>query len=242
MAIPWKVFSDREIDVVFATPAGNKASADTLMLSGEKLGIWRSLLKARKDAVAAYNEMDRDRSFLNPLRYVDAREQDFDGLFLPGGHDKAVREYLESDILHRLVAEFFAAQKPVAAICHGVVLAARSIDSQTGLSVLHDLRTTALLKTQELAAYKLTKLWLKDYYLTYPGNTVEDEVTKALSSCDNFLRGPKPFLRDSADRLDRGFVVRDENYLSARWPGDTHSISIEMVKMLRTRQSPDQLE
>lgn len=211
------------------------------MLTGEKLGVWRSLLKARKDAVTAYNEMDRDPSFRHPLRYVDACHQDFDGLFLPGGHDQGVKEYLESGHLQTLVADFFAVRKPVAAICHGVVLAARSIDPLTGLSVIHDFKTTALLRTQELAAHMLTRLWMKDYYLTYPGNTVEDEVTMALSSRENFLRGPRPLFRDSADRLDRGFVVRDKNYLSARWPGDAYSISAEMVKLLQANQPPENL-
>jgi len=236
VAIPWKILSSRGIDVVFATPSGDKAGADELMLTGKKLGVWRPLLKARKDAVTAHNEMDHDPSFLHPLRYIDVRHQDFDGLFLPGGHDKGVKEYLESDHLQSLVADFFAARKPVAAICHGVVLAARSIDPLTGLSVLHNLRTTALLKTQELAAYELTRLWLKDYYLTYPGNTVEDEVTMALSSRENFLKGPKPLFRDSMDRPDRGFVVRDQNYLSARWPGDAYRISIEFFNLLQPEQ------
>jgi len=204
------------------------------MLTGERLGVWKSLLKARKDAVIAHDEMNHDDSFCHPLRYVDASEQGFDGLFLPGGHDKAVKEYLESDLLQKLVADFFSARKPVAAICHGVVLAARSIDPETGKSVLHDFKTTALLKTQELAGYNLTRLWLKDYYLTYPGNTVEDEVISALSSSKNFLKGPKPLFRDSMDHLERGFVVKDKNYLSARWPGDAYSISIEMAGMLQS--------
>ncbi len=242
VAIPWKVLSDRGIDVVFTTPSGDKARADKLMLTGEKLGVWKSLLRARKDAVTAFAEMDQDALFCHPLRYVDVREPDFDGIFLPGGHDKAVKEYLESEILQGLVADFFAARKPVAAICHGVVLAARSIDPKTGKSVLHERRTTALLKTQELAGYNLTRLWMKDYYLTYPGNTVEDEVTSVLSSRDNFLKGPKPLFRDSMDHLERGFVVRDQNYLSARWPGDAYSISLGMAEMLQSSQSLKQVE
>jgi putative intracellular protease/amidase len=53
----------------------------------------------------------------------------FDGLLLPGGHRaRGMREYLESNVLQRLVAQFFEACLPVAAICHGVLLAARSVD------------------------------------------------------------------------------------------------------------------
>ena len=83
-----------------------------------------------------------------------------------------------------------------------------------------------------MTAYQLTRLWLKDYYLTYPGLTVEDEVTGALSREDNFLRGPNPLLRDDDEHLDRGFTVRDRNYLSARWPGDAYAFSREFEAML----------
>lgn len=232
VAIPWKVFSSKGIDVVFATPNGDKATTDSLMLHGKSLGIWKSLLRARQDAVDAYTEMDADDSFCRPLQYTDAHAEDFDALFLPGGHDKGVREYLESEVLQVLVAEFFAAEKLVGAICHGVVLAARSTNPETGKSVIHDYKTTALLKSQELSAYKLTRLWLKDYYLTYPEKTVEDEVRSVLSDSSNFNRGSTPIFRDSPGHLDRGFVVKDRNYLSARWPGDVYSISTAMAELL----------
>jgi protease I len=151
----------------------------------------------------------------------------------PGGHDKGVKEYLESEVLHQCIVQFFAASKPVAAICHGVVAAARSIDPVTYTSVLHSYKTTALLKAQELGAYNLTRLWLGDYYRTYPGTTVEDEVTAALADPNNFVKGKQPRFRDDAQHLERGFSLRDRNYLSARWPGDAYSFSLAFVSMLQ---------
>jgi protease I len=234
VAIPWKILSDDNVEVVFATPNGKPGAADRLMLTGEKLGIWKPLLKARADAVDAYVEMGQDVSFGRPREYAAVREAEFDALYLPGGHDKAVKEYMESELIQSLVVDFFAARKPVAAICHGVVLVARSTDPETGESVIYDFKTTALLKSQELAAYNLTRLWMGDYYLTYPETTVEDEVTTALSDPKNFLSGPKPLFRDSLNRLKRGFVVKDRNYLSARWPGDVYKLSLELVKMMKS--------
>lgn len=153
-----------------------------------------------------------------------------------GGHDKGAKEYLESKLLQQLIVAFFKAKKPVAAVCHGVVLVARSIDADTGKSVLHNYKTTSLLKSQELLAYNLTRLWLKDYYLTYPGLTTEDEVRSVLSKQEHFIKGPTPILKDSPKDLKRGFVVRDRNYLSARWPGDIYNFSIEFIKMVRTKK------
>jgi len=233
VAIPWKLISEKEIEIVFLTPDGKKASADRLMLKGKNLGIWKSVLRARQDAVDAYYEMETNESFCNPLKYIDVQDEGFDAILLPGGHDKGVKEYLESEVLQHLVADFFVAQKPVGAICHGVVLAARSINSDTEKSVIHNYKTTSLLKSQELLAYNLTRLWLKDYYLTYPEITVEDEVKSVLSDSNNFLKGPTPLLRDNFNHLKRGFVVRDRNYLSARWPGDAYNFSLEFIRMVQ---------
>lgn len=232
-AIPWKLWTAAGLEVVFATPFGKVAAADPLMLSGRGLGICGPLLRARKDAVDAYQEMQASAEFRNPGDYAKLREKDFDALLLPGGHDKSVKEYLESKILQRLVGEFFAARKPVAAICHGVVLAARSLNPNTGKSVLFGYQTTCLLKSQELLAYRLTKWWMGDYYRTYPEITVEDEVRAALAQTADFQAGPRPLLRDDGKHLKRGFVVRDRNYLSSRWPGDVYSFSHEFVRLLQ---------
>src|SRR3546814_9916717 len=69
------------------------------------------------------------------------------------------RPYLEDALLQAHVAAFFDADKPVAAICHGVVLAARSISRRSGRSVLHGRRTTALTWSLERSAWNLTRFW-----------------------------------------------------------------------------------
>ena len=98
VAIPWKLLSKAGFEVVFATPKGKKASPDIKMLKGKDLGIWKPILQARQDAVDAYIEMESNQSFCKPLKYDDVREENFDALMLPGGHDKGVKEYLESEI------------------------------------------------------------------------------------------------------------------------------------------------
>lgn len=237
VAIPWKILTENKIEVVFITPQGKKATTDIIMLKGTGLGIWKSVLAARQDAVEAHYEMEKSHSFCNPLKYNDVQEKDFDAIFLPGGHDKKVKEYLESAVLHQLVVDFFIAQKPVGAICHGVVVAARSINPATGKSVINNYKTTSLLKSQELLGYNLTRLWMKDYYLTYPELTVEDEVKSVLCDNNNFKKGPTPLLRDSKKHLKRGFIVEDRNYLSARWPGDVYSLSLAFVNLIKKTPS-----
>ena len=58
---------------------------------------------------------------------------------------------------------FSRGNQTVGAICHGVLLAARS-RRQDGQSVLYGKRTAALTKLMELEASALTWLYLADYY------------------------------------------------------------------------------
>lgn len=231
VAIPWRILSENDIQITFATPTGGIAQTDDRMLNGTGLGLLAFALKADKSAQAAYAQMVISKEFLNPIKWSDIRVNSFDGLLLPGGHAPGMREYLESTALQSVVAEFFDLQKLVGAICHGVVLASRS-KNKNGKSVLFGKKTTALLKSQELMAWSLTCLWLGNYYRTYP-ITVENEVQLALANKKDFIKGPLPVFRDSTDQLSHGFCLRDENYISARWPGDAHTFAYEYLKAIR---------
>jgi len=231
-AVPWKVLTARGHTVNFATPDGLPGKADGRMLTGDGLGVAKSTLTADINGRRAYGEMVASRAFQRPQSYANISSQDFDALVLPGGHAPGMKQYLESRILQSLVAQTFREGKPVGAICHGVLLAARS-KSADGRSVLFGKKTTALTKQQELSAWALTYLWLRDYYRTYP-TTVQDEVTQALAQPSDFIAGPFSVVRDAPSRLQVGFTVRDGNYLSARWPGDAHRFASEFATVLDT--------
>lgn len=230
VAVPWLELTRRGHTVHFATPDGVQAVADPRMVHGDGLGPWKAVLRADKQGRAAHSAMLDDARFCKPLRYETAAASPFDGLILPGGHAPGMRPYLESPVLQSLVASAFACEMPVGAICHGVLLAARS-KASSGRSVLFGRRTTGLTKRLELLGWALTTLWLGNYYRTYP-ETVQSEVTAVLSDPGDFLVGPTPLLRDSPQHLDRGFVVRDANYLSARWPGDAHRFAVAFRDLL----------
>jgi putative intracellular protease/amidase len=156
-----------------------------------------------------------------------------------------MRDYLESPVLQALVRDFFAVDKPVAAICHGVLLAARSKTTE-GTSVLHGRRTTSLTWAQERAASRLAHVgrwWDRDYYRTYPDApgdpegymSVEQEVTRALANPGDYVdvlpdaphrrRKTSGLARDTITDPTPAWVVRDGNYVSARWPGDAHTFA-----------------
>lgn len=231
-SIPWKYLSERGVKIVFATPDGKPAATDERLITGKGFGPFKKFLMAAPEAIAAYREMVRSSAFQQPIQYTAIATEKYTAILLPGGHDKGMKTYLESSVLQGKVAEFFAYQKLVGAICHGTVLAARATDQQTKRSVLYEYQTTGLLKNQEMGAYYLTALWLKDYYRTYPV-TVEAEVKSALRSSTQFHTGKFSLGRDSETDESPALVVEDRNYLSARWPGDAHTFAKRFFQQLQ---------
>jgi putative intracellular protease/amidase len=262
----WRVLTDAGHTVDFATPDARPAVADEMMLTGQGLDPWGAipllrklpliglLMRANRAARNAYAAMTADPRYLAPLRWEAVNAGGYDGLLLPGGHRaRGMREYLESRILQDIVVRFFEQAKPVAAICHGVLLAARSVSNKTGRSVLAGYHTTALTWAFENSAWsvaRFTRFWDPDYFRTYldqPGQpsgymSVQQEVTRALARREDFRDVPRDdphyrrktsgLARDSMDDATPAFVVRDRHYVSARWPGDVHTFAKTFAGML----------
>jgi putative intracellular protease/amidase len=233
LAIPWATLAQHGHKIVLATPSGKNRGADPIMLTGKGLGPLKKLMAANTDAMNAYRSVSKMKSFQQPMALQNIDPTDFDLIILPGGHAPGIKPYLEFPILHNIVGQFFQQNKLVGALCHGALVPARSINPATNKSCLEGRKSTSLLKSQELTAWYLTRWWLGNYYLTYPGTTVEEEMRTALGPSGTFIRGPLPIARDRADNLRPGFVVQDGNYLSARWPGDCHLFSQRLLEMLR---------
>jgi protease I len=230
VAVPWKIWRDLGHRIVFATPEGREGAADPRMVTGKGLGLLAPVLRADANGQAAYAAVRKSIEFRHPIAYRDIAAVDVDALFLPGGHAPGMKVYLESGEVHAKVASMFAAKRPVGAICHGVLVAARSRDD-SGRSVLHGRKTTALTRRMELTAWWLTRAWLGNYYRTYP-ETVEDEVRGALAKPEDFVAGPASTRRDDAAHPEWGFTVHDGLYLSARWPGDAHRFASEFSQLV----------
>lgn len=230
VVIPWQEMKKAGHELIFATPEGHKATLDQRMITGAGLGPWR-FLRARRDAQEAYAALIETTSFRKPLSYSDLADTDCDGVILPGGHAPGMKTYLESKDLQQFAARAMRGGRAVAAICHGVVVLARAKDPENGKSVIYDRRVTALPKSMEMSAWMLTALWLGNYYRTYP-MSVQEEVSLSLKEKKNFDEGPNSLFRDSPEKLSRGFVVRDRNLVTARWPGDAYSFCREFETLL----------
>ncbi len=266
VAVSWRILSGAGHDVVFATPSGQPGEADDLMVTGRGLDFWGAvpllrnvtvtgrILRADAAARRAYSALLEDAAFRSPLHWGAARRSDYDALVLPGGHRaRGMRDYLESPEVQQMAVDSFRSGRPVGAICHGVLVAARATEPATGHSVLHGRRTTALTWQLERRAWELasrTRFWDPDYYRTYveePGQpagymSVQQEVTRALADQGDFVdvepgipdyrRKTSGRSRDTPTDPRPAWVVRDGAYVSARWPGDAHTFSRTFAEVL----------
>lgn len=219
VAVPWRLLADSGHTIMFATERGDTAPAtDPLLLKG----VVFKMLGASREAKTFYSELLEDARFRKPIAWADIDASDYDGLLLPGGHAKGMRQYLGSEELRAKVVEYWATGKPVGAICHGVLVLARAIDPATGRSLLHGRRTTCLPRSLEMSGYLLTAWRRGRYYRTYPAY-VQHEVRRSLASRRDFSRGgPTLLLRGTRAHDRTAYVVEDGNYVSARWPGDAY--------------------
>lgn len=230
VAVPWRLLRDAGHGVVFATEHGAGPVADPLLLSGVLFGR----LGAEPEPRRFYHELTEDHAFCHPLPWSAVTPSDYDGLLLPGGHAPGMRQYLGSAELREQVAEFWRLKRTIGAICHGVLVLARTTDPATGHSVLYDRRTTCLPKYLERSAFYLTAWRRGRYYRTYR-TYVQDEVTAALRYPSQFVRGPRELTRRGTATDDTpAFVVEDGNYVSARWPGDAYLFARRFMARLGT--------
>ena len=227
--MPWRLLTDAGHEVEFATEFGGAApAADQRLLDGVLFGQ----LGAAPEAAAFYHRMTAAPQFQSPSAWGEIDPAAFDGLILPGGHAPGMRQYLGSAVLSEKVLQFWALGRPVGAICHGVLVLARTVDPATGRSVLAGRTTTCLPKYMERSAFLLTAWRLGRYYRTYPAY-VQDEVVAALDTPAHFHRGPRVVShRGTATDDSPAFVVEDGSYVSARWPGDAYLFSKRFIAVL----------
>jgi putative intracellular protease/amidase len=229
VSVPWKLLSRAGHKIVFSTENALVPRGDPLLLSGVVFGQ----LGAEPEARAFYKEMERSPDFLSPIKYRDIEVDEHDALLLPGGHAPGMRQYLGSTELLEKVSLFWRTGKPVAAICHGVLLLARSQDPETNRACLAGYRTTCLPKYMERTAYAATFWKLGRYYRTYPAY-VEDEVRASLDRpAEQFVRGPISLFAKGTEHDDSAaFVVEDGKYVSGRWPGDAYLLAKRLIARL----------
>ena len=153
VAVPWAMLTEAGHEVVVRDRGRRDAGGRSRLLDRRDLRTARGRARAEALLRAA-----RRHPGIPPPPRAGAQvvPADFDALLLPGGHAPGMRQSSAAPTLRGTVLACWTSGRPVAAICHGVLVLARTIDPTTGHSVLHESRTTCLPKYMERSAYYAT--------------------------------------------------------------------------------------
>ena len=220
-AIPWNVCNLHGWVVKFSTEHGNIAQTDLNKLNGPLPG----LISASKKAQAAYQAMTQDQYFQHPIPYAEIDPDYYSALLLPGGDAPGMRQYLESSVLQHKVLQFWQKDKLIGAICHGLLVLARTIDPQTKHSILYGHKVTALPKSLDRFAYRFDNWFLRHGYIMY-SSCVADEVCACLEYPGDYSPGPNMF---------SPYAVYDDNLVTSRWYLDAEGFAQCFANELQQR-------
>ncbi|KAK2612809.1 hypothetical protein QQS21_001089 [Conoideocrella luteorostrata] len=223
-AVPFMAFKDAGFQVSIATEVGKSPKCDAKMLEG----ITQKLFGASRSVVSQYSAMSQSPEWTNPTSWSSPAFtlDDFDMVFLPGGHEKSVRQVIDASTVHKMLLDFFPktrkpSNKAVGAVCHGVMVLSQA-KGEGGKSVIHDAVTTTLPGRFEQVAFWGTRAFLGDYYKTYGAGSedvetsVSVDVLREKKSCLNLPSSlkvwPPPFLIFSnvgiGDRYETHWMMR----------------------------------
>lgn len=198
-AQPYKAITEAGHEVVVATPDGVTPTVDMMSLRPAMAGGEEGALEL--EAVIRSAEVMR-----RPIKLSDVRLQDYDAVYLPGGHGPMQDLSVDADA-GRILTEQLASGKPLAIVCHApaAMLATRI----HGESPFKGYRVTGFTNEEEEAVGLADKTqWL-----------LEDELKEKVGV--EYSRGD----------MWKPYVVEDRNLITGQNP---HSAEVLAERLLKT--------
>jgi putative intracellular protease/amidase len=145
-AAPYYTLKDAGADITLASPKGGQPPIDPK--SAEPGAQTEATKRFDKDA-------ELQKLLANTKKLSEVNAADFDAVFYPGGHGPLWDLTKEPDSI-KLIQEFWAAKKPVAAVCHApsVLL---NVKDENGEPLVKGKKVTGFTNTEE-EAVQLTKV------------------------------------------------------------------------------------
>ncbi|EXM14107.1 Class I glutamine amidotransferase-like [Fusarium oxysporum f. sp. vasinfectum] len=123
--VPYTAFKEAGFQVQFATENGKAPKCDNRMMEG----VTGKLLGAKAGVARQCKSMLESDEARHPVSWTAPgfSLDEYNLVLFPGGHDKAVRQIIESKEVHKLMLDYFPktkkpSNKAVGAICHGVMV------------------------------------------------------------------------------------------------------------------------
>lgn len=207
-AAPYYVFTDAGLNVVLASPLGGHPPLDPASDQPDMHTV--DTERFRQDLLA-------QQALANTLRLDTIHSCHYDALFYTGGHGP-LWDLAEDIVSITLIENFYANDKPVAAVCHapGVLRHAKTVD---GSALVAGKRITGFTNSEEQA------VGLKEVVPFL----VQDEMTRLGARFEHTDDWGVYTLRD-------GLLITGQN------PASSAATAEELLKLLHTRSLPPQEE
>ena len=140
-AAPYYVLLDAGAEITLASPAGGQPPLDPKS----------DVPEAQTEATERFKKDDAVQHALadtTPLE--ELYSDDFDALFFPGGHGP-LWDLAENEDSRRMVEDFVADERPMAAVCHAPAIFRHTKDAD-GNSLVSGRRVTGFTNTEEASA------------------------------------------------------------------------------------------
>ncbi|HKU83805.1 MAG TPA: type 1 glutamine amidotransferase domain-containing protein [Candidatus Nitrosocosmicus sp.] len=198
-ASPYYEFIDNEYDVTIASPKGGKAPVDPKSLLIENQTEYTKRLQ---------NDQEAKEKLENTLVLSEVSPDEYDTLFLPGGHGPMWDLSQDKD-LKKLVERFYNNNKIISAVCHGPAGLIQATD-KNGESILKNKRITGFTNDEE----EFVKL---DKTVPFSLENKLKELGGQFEKTENF----KPF------------VVSDGQIITGQNPASSFLAARKVVEVLR---------
>ncbi|MET7981812.1 MULTISPECIES: type 1 glutamine amidotransferase domain-containing protein [unclassified Streptomyces] len=200
-AMPYKAITEAGHEVVVATPGGVTPNVDMMSLRPSMVGGEETALEL-EEIIRSAEAMRR------PLELSDVRLEDYDAVYLPGGHGPMSDLAYDADAGRLLTAQL-ASGRPLAIVCHAP--AALLSTRIHGSSPFKGYRMTGFTNDEETAVGLASKApWL-----------LEDELKHQVGV--EYSRGP----------VWEPYMVEDRNLVTGQNPHSAAIVADRLLELLK---------
>ncbi|NUS23337.1 MAG: type 1 glutamine amidotransferase domain-containing protein [Streptomyces sp.] len=163
--VPYEAFKAAGHTVTVATPGGVVSPVDPASLGAEANG-------GAENAAAVRSVVEGAPEFRSPIALADVRLDDFDAVYVPGGHGPMEDLAVDADA-GRILTQVVESGRPVGVVCHGPAALLAAV-KEDGTNAYAGYRVTAFSNAEErLAGSADNAKWLLQDRLTEAGLKVE---------------------------------------------------------------------
>jgi len=195
---PYRAFTETGHEITVATPGGVVPTVDTMSLRPEMAG-------SAQKALDYEDVIERADELRWPIDIKNARLEDYDAVYLPGGHGPMEDLAYDADC-GKLLSDALASGKPLAVVCHAPAALLSTRDAE-GKSPFEGYHITGFADEEEEAVGLAARAkWL-----------MEDEVTDKVDV--EYSRGP----------IWQPYTVADRNLFTGQNPASSGPLAREHV-------------